>query len=135
MTTFIRYMAWSALGLYLIYFAANATNGVSFNRIIYVDNNPLTNPIKVEKLNGNRLFLGDGRVLVVDDMKPIELKRRMTEADYLVDVEEVYGDEVYLEVKQPYTYCGTHAPRIVIPIRPVKVARNRKAGLCFARVE
>ena len=111
-----------ALGLICVvglYLSLNATLGVGFYYPVPLDNNPLDHPVAVTSVSSNKLLLADGRVLTMEFLpSETDLSEMIRESGFHVDVEPVISTDAYVYVKKRTFICGTHAPRIVIPLFP-----------------
>ena len=119
MQRIVRVTVWEAVGaaaLATLYSWLAATVGVSFYRPVPLDNDPLTNSVAVTSVSSNRFTLADGRVLVMEEYP----------GDFLADARRDFGGRIELDsadtgfasvfVKSKRFICGTHAPRVVVPL-------------------
>ena len=117
MKRIVRVTAWGVVGVGAFYTLLSVTVGVSFDRAVPLDNDPLTNSVVVTSISSNRLTLADGRVLVMEGYPPEPLAREMRESEYRVELESVSSGFVSVIVKKKRFICGTYAPRcVVVPL-------------------
>lgn len=102
----------------VIYTALAVTVGVSFDRAVPLDNDPLTNGLVVTSISSNRLTLEDGRVLVMDGYTAEQLDPVMRESGYRVELESIDSRYASVSVKRKRFICGTYAPRVIVPLVP-----------------
>ena len=91
------------------------TVGVSFYRLVPINNDPLTNSIAITSVSSNRLTLPDGRVLVMLGYEPEQLSQDMSDSSGRVELDSPDSVFVSVYVKKKIFICGTHSPRVVIP--------------------
>jgi len=118
MTRIVRVTTWGAVGVAIVYTLLAVTVGVSFDRPVPLDNDPLTNALPVTSISSNRLTLEDGRVLVMDGYTAEQLGGLMGESGYRVELESIDSKYVSVCVKRKRFICGTYAPRVIVPLVP-----------------
>jgi len=125
----VRIAVWGTVSIATLYTLVAMTAGVSLYRLVPIDNDPLTNSIAITSVSSNRLTLADGRVLVMLFSESEQLSRNMCESAGRVELEsrDFRCADVY--VKKKIFICGTHAPRIVIPLFENKYAANFRFAL------
>lgn len=100
----------------VLYALLAATVGVSFDRRVAIDNDPLTNSIAVTSISGNCLNLADGTVIVMWGYNPKELSEDMRAYGNRVELDRVDSHSASVIVKRRRFICGTGAPLVVIPL-------------------
>ena len=103
-------------GMMALYFILGSTVGVSFYRAVPLANDPLTNSVAVTSISTNRLTLEDGRVLIMDLYAPESLEQAVSDSGWRVELADLSSGLATVAVKHKRFTCGTHKPRIVIPL-------------------
>lgn len=112
-------MVWGGVGgaaVVALYSWLAATVGVSFYRPVAIDNDPLTNSIAVTSVSSNSFTLADGRVLVMEDYSSDFLAERMRDLGDRIELDSVDSTFASVFVRGKRFICGTHAPRVVVPL-------------------
>ena len=115
MRAIVRLAVWGAVTMAALYTLLAVTVGVSFYRLVPINNDPLTNSIAITSVSSNRLTLPDGRVLVMLGYEPEQLSQDMSDSSGRVELDSPDSVFVSVYVKKKIFICGTHSPRVVIP--------------------
>ena len=105
-----------AVGVAALYALLVMTVGVSFYRPVPLDNDPLRNSVGVTSLSSNGLILAGGKILVMEDYRAEFLERELRESDDRVELDPLDSGFATVFVKKKRFICGTHAPRVVLPL-------------------
>jgi hypothetical protein len=109
-------VVWGTITMAALYALLATTVGVSFYRPVPINNNPLTNSIAIRSVSSNRLTLADGRVLVMLGYGQEELSEEMRDSGDRVELDSPDSGFASVYVKKKIFICGTHSPRVVIPL-------------------
>lgn len=110
--------------------------GVRFGvvRIHYarmIDNHVLSNAIKVDRVDGNRILLSDGRAIELDDGPLDDQRRRLFEAGSEIEIDTSDGNVSFpMWGREPRLVCGGTAA-FRIPLIPYDVDGNRRSLIGF----
>jgi hypothetical protein len=115
---------------------------VEFISIQWIDEEPLAHPTRLLKVEGNRLTLGDGRLVEVKDASRLATWMTVIDTskeDLIVDVTTGLDDSVTIHMLQSLYTCGTAStptPPSVIRIPTVgrKVYRMHRVRMATGRV-
>lgn len=96
-----------------------------------VDNQVLSNPVKVDRVDGRRIRLSDGRAIELDDGPLDDRWSRLLKAGSEIEIDSSEGDDL-LSVwgSEPRFVCGGTAA-FRIPLIPYDEDRNRRSLIGF----
>ena len=125
-----------ATGLLLLLLAiATALGMVGFRYPHVIQDQPLANPVKVLRVESNRLFLADSRVIDVDLYPKQDITNQLAQSDFMIDVEDGKDDIVGIFARQDGWICGTPwAQPVRIPIFRDTVYRNRRKLITIGKI-
>lgn len=100
---------------------------VGFHYPQVIQDEPLRHPLNVVRVENNRLWLEDGRGLVLDDLDAGQISNKLSQSDFKVDIEPGANGILGIYARQNGWICGTPwAQPICIPIIPDTVYKNRR---------
>lgn len=100
---------------------------IDFTYIRRIDNDPLSNPLRVVRADGSRLELEDGRTFDVMLMEE-DLAQLLSDSNNRVEVEPTqYTDHYCIYGRRERFICGMGAPPIRIPLIPLDVPRYERS--------
>jgi hypothetical protein len=126
-----RTAAWIAisLGVLLGLIITPGFIGLRYPRAKY--NNPLRNPVQVDRVHGRTLVLADGRELELSESSG-DIAALVAESKNRIDLVAV-NDQYMVFVNRRGWICGTpFAAMIQIPLIPVDVPMNRREPIGVA---
>ncbi|WP_146534829.1 hypothetical protein [Rubripirellula reticaptiva] len=122
----MKSIAWTVATALLVLIVASLVGVVGFHYPNVIENEPLNDPIKVLRVEGNHLHLADSRIIEIQNASDEALTKAIAESDFLVDVEGS-GSLVTVHARQDGWVCGTPwAQPIRIPLFADTVYRNRR---------
>ncbi len=96
-----------------------------------VDNHVLSNPLKVDRVDGRRILLSDGRAVELDDGPLDDRWSRLLKAGSEIEIDTSEGDDCFLIWgNEPRFVCGGTAA-FRIPLVPYDVDGNRRSLIGF----
>ena len=123
----IKIIAYAAGVLALFFFLASFMGVVGFHYPHVIQDQPLNSPIKVIRIDGNRLILQDKRVIEVEDYSNQDLTNQLAQSDFMIEIENGAANFVGVYARQNGWICGTPwAQPIRIPMFRDTVYRNRR---------
>ena len=111
----LQILGWALLAGNLVFL--ELTFGITIFYRKPVPNEPLNHPVDVKEISGDKLILADGRVIFMGYLDT-GTEQTLRDSRFQVDVEPEQSDFVAVYVRQRTFICGTHAPRIVLPLVP-----------------
>jgi hypothetical protein len=129
MKRIVRVTVWGAVAVAALYTLLAMTVGVSFYRLVPLDNDPLTNSIGVTSVSSNRLTLADGRILIMLGWEATRLSQDMRDYGGRIELELPDSRFAIVYVKRKRFICGTYEPRIVIPLLRSEYEANYRHSL------
>ena len=108
---------------------------VGFHYPHVIKNEPLKAPVKVMRVDEQKLFLEDGRTIEVETYPGEDLTKQLSQSDFMIDVEPAADGLVNIYARQDGWICGTPwAQAIRIPIFRDKVYKNRRELIAVGRI-
>ena len=122
--------------LLLLLFAGYKVGLVGFHYLLLVQNEPLHHPIKVLKLDGNRLTLLNGQTLTIDPVDFTDVSTELNRSNDEVDLEINDKGQASIFARHAYGICGTPwAQPIHIPLFADVMNRNHRVQIATGVVE
>jgi hypothetical protein len=108
--------------------------GIHYPHVI--QDQPLRHPLAVVRVETNRLWLEDGRVLALDDADGSQISNKLSQSDFKVDIEPGADGILGIYARQKNWICGTPwAQPIRIPIFRDTVYKNRRELIAIGMIE
>jgi hypothetical protein len=96
-----------------------------------IDNHVLSNPVKVDRVDGSRILLSDGRAIELDDGPLDDRWSRLLKAGSEIEIDTSDGADYFpMWGNEPRFVCGGTAA-FRIPLIPYDVAGNRRSLIGF----
>jgi hypothetical protein len=96
-----------------------------------IDNQVLANPVKIDRVDGGRILLSDGRVIDLDDGPLDERWSRVLKEGSEIEIDTSDGDDYFpMWGNEPRFVCGGTAA-FRIPLIPYDVNGNRRSLIGF----
>lgn len=115
-----------------------STGLVGISYPLAVDDTTLKSPVEVIRIDGDKIELADGRVIILYVGAPVDdgLRKRISHSRNRVEVEHRPGDPmVGVFVDERTSFCGTPWARLItIPIIPDRIPGNRRTFICLGEV-
>jgi hypothetical protein len=118
-----------------LYTLLEVTVGVSFERPVPINNDPLTNSVLFTSISSNRIMLASGRVVVMLGYSGDSLAREMSDSGGRIEVESDGSGLATVNVRQKRFRCGTHGPLIFVPLVRQEYPGYGRHVLGLARLE
>ncbi len=100
-----------------------------------VENDPLKSPVQVRSIDGDCLFLADGRELAVETFGDESLPQLLERVHFRVDVESSDGRQGELFIQERGWICGTPWVGVInIPLIPVSVPINHRRPIGYVAI-
>ena len=108
---------------------------VGFHYPHVIQNEPLHHPVAVVRVESNRLWLEDGRVLRLDGADSSQISNKLSQSEFRVDIEKGADGFLGIYARQNSWVCGTPwAQPIRIPIIRDTVYENRRELIAIAEI-
>ena len=131
----MRIIAYTAGLMLILLVIASALGMVGFHYPHVIRDQPLNDPVKVLRVESNRLFLADNRIIEVDLYPKQEITNQFAQSDFMIDVEHGRDGIVGIYARQNGWICGTPwAQPIRIPIFRDTVYRNRRELITIGKI-
>jgi hypothetical protein len=118
----------------LLFWAGHRTGLIDFYYAVAIDNDPLTNPIKIASVQNDGVTLVDGRSIVWDHGGVLS-QNEVNPSMMFIELQERDSPRSFnVFYKKPIFYCGFTISIISIPLIPQQVDRWQKAGGDYARL-
>ena len=105
-------------------FIGMGTGLVGITYPIVIEDQPFTNPCKVQKVVEHEMFLEDGRIVVLD--RPEGIKEILAYSKHTIELHEDENNSVLIVARRNGWVCGTPWAKLIrIPIIGEKVYKNK----------
>lgn len=123
--------AFGALGLLLLAVVGVYSGFVNIRYARMIDNPALSNPIKIDRVDGARILLSDGRGIELDEGPLNDRWSRLLKPGSEIEIDTSDGDDYFpMWGSEPRFVCGGTAA-FRIPLIPHDVNGNRRSLIGF----
>lgn len=130
----MKQIAWATVAALLLLTFAWLMGIVGFHYPHVVEDEPLNAPIKVNGIEGHRLYLSDTRVVALRTASEETLRETLSESDFYVEIDGE-GSLVTIHARKDGWVCGTPWTQpIRIPLFSETVYRNRRELIGFGEL-
>ncbi len=123
----MKHFAIAALCMIALAFVGVRSGLVRIHYARMIDNHVLSNPLKVDRVDGRLILLSDGRAIELDDGSLDDRWCRLLKAGSEIEIDTSEGDDYFLIWgNEPRFVCGGTAT-FRIPLFPYDVDGNRRS--------